>query len=254
MQRRYPMLVANALANLPRDWKVQLVVKNSPGAQRGARTLGRLLSRNPERVTVTEMPDDVGRLRRVQVTSTPWFWKSLVADRVLLLSAGAALCGASTKTIDEFGRYSLVGALWSQRQQDRPGDTRRGMLVDRKVALAALQARGTPLHGPPEGDGSWIHEEMRRLVPAEQQAPRSVQAQFAISDEGLLDADSIPFMVAGTMSHIPGNRSHLVEHCPEIKMIYPALHDPNCFGAKSALNKEKCYASLCVTNPPGPGC
>ena len=36
--------------------------------------------------------------------------------------------------------------------------------------------------------------------------------------------------------------------CPEIKMIFPSLHDPSCFGAKP--NGEKCKKSICALRDP----
>ena len=69
------------------------------------------------------------------------------------------------------------------------------------------------------------------------------------------NVSGLPLAITGTMAGLTGEaRSALIERCPEIKMIFPSLADPNCFGAPSTLNKEACYAGLCVTNPPPPGC
>lgn len=42
-------------------------------------------------------------------------------------------------------------------------------------------------------------------------------------------------------------RDQLIGYCPEIKMHYPALHDPNCFGASP--DGDKCALNVCALKP-----
>jgi hypothetical protein len=43
-------------------------------------------------------------------------------------------------------------------------------------------------------------------------------------------------------------REKFLGYCPELKMLYPSLHDPNCFGAKP--DAEKCAKSICALQVP----
>ena len=53
--------------------------------------------------------------------------------------------------------------------------------------------------------------------------------------------------VSGTLSALSNDdRESFFAYCPELKTIFPALHDPHCFGASSVLDKDKCSASICA--------
>ena len=39
-------------------------------------------------------------------------------------------------------------------------------------------------------------------------------------------------------------RESFLSYCPELKTIFPSLHDPECFGAKP--NGPKCALSICA--------
>ena len=56
------------------------------------------------------------------------------------------------------------------------------------------------------------------------------------------------FSVSGTIPGVPfAERDKFLTLCPEIKMFYPALHDPNCFGASP--DPEGCAKSICALKP-----
>uniref|UniRef100_A0A7S2B461 Uncharacterized protein n=1 Tax=Octactis speculum TaxID=3111310 RepID=A0A7S2B461_9STRA len=124
------------------------------------------------------------------------------------------------------------------------------MLVTKSSALEALRTYGSER---PKNVHEF-HSVLRKVVPLEKQAPRKLQAQFALLST-VPSPFATPLIIGGTLANWDtGNRSAMIEECPEIKMIFPALHDSACFGAKSSLDKEACYASLCVTNPKPSGC
>ena len=95
--RRYPVLLQNVLANIPRDWVIQLfvhphfwktqVLPVHPG-------LARLLEQYDDRIVLVELPADLQHVPQPnqRIPLNPWFWKTLLADRVLLFSGNGMLC------------------------------------------------------------------------------------------------------------------------------------------------------------------
>ena len=65
----------------------------------------------------------------------------------------------------------------------------------------------------------------------------------------------IPLFVSGTQASLSyTQRDTLLKHCPELKVIFPSMHEPACFGAHP--KPEACRASICAlgeTIPPS-GC
>ena len=69
------------------------------------------------------------------------------------------------------------------------------------------------------------------------------------------NVSALPLAITSTLAGAAReSREALIEACPEVKMIFPALSEPGCFGAPSALDRDACYESLCVTNPRDAGC
>jgi len=65
----------------------------------------------------------------------------------------------------------------------------------------------------------------------------------------------VPFVVSGTQASLQwSHREALLNVCPEIKMIFPSLHEPACFGAHP--DGAKCKSTICALrdNVPGAGC
>ena len=56
------------------------------------------------------------------------------------------------------------------------------------------------------------------------------------------------FAVSGTLPSLDfKDRDKFIQYCPEVKMFYPSLHDPHCFGATP--ESDKCAASICALKP-----
>jgi hypothetical protein len=65
----------------------------------------------------------------------------------------------------------------------------------------------------------------------------------------------LPLVVSGTMARLAyEERDSVLKHCPEIKIIFPSLHEPACFGAHP--DPAKCRLSICALqeNLPSHGC
>jgi hypothetical protein len=74
---------------------------------------------------------------------------------------------------------------------------------------------------------------------------------------GIEFLNHLPMVVAGThpqLSH--PEREILLKHCPELKIIFPSLHEPSCFGARHALDPIKCKTTICALaqDIPSHGC
>jgi len=65
----------------------------------------------------------------------------------------------------------------------------------------------------------------------------------------------LPLLVSGTLPGLSwDDRESVLKHCPEVKMIFPSMHEPACFGAHP--DPVKCKASICALQDPAPktGC
>jgi hypothetical protein len=65
----------------------------------------------------------------------------------------------------------------------------------------------------------------------------------------------LPIVVSGTQAKMEWNdRNSLLTHCPELKMIFPSMHEPACFGAHP--NGAVCKKSICALQDviPPQGC
>ena len=64
-----------------------------------------------------------------------------------------------------------------------------------------------------------------------------------------------PLLLSGTQARLNWTaREGMLAVCPELKMIFPSLHEPACFGARP--NPEKCKGSICALSDhiPSHGC
>lgn len=68
------------------------------------------------------------------------------------------------------------------------------------------------------------------------------------------EEDGPPMVISGILSKLDhGIRNSILELCPEIKRIFPSLHNPACFGAHP--DSEGCAKSICALTQNHPhGC
>lgn len=58
-----------------------------------------------------------------------------------------------------------------------------------------------------------------------------------------------PFAAVGLFRRLGDEqREMLLSSCPELKVIFPSLHNPSCFGATP--NSDECAASICALRKP----
>jgi hypothetical protein len=77
---------------------------------------------------------------------------------------------------------------------------------------------------------SRILEMQERGLVAPKLAPKEETLKFSGIDDKL---NNDVWVVSGTLAGVPyDTRQKFHNYCPEIKMFYPTMHDPSCFGNK----------------------
>ena len=60
-------------------------------------------------------------------------------------------------------------------------------------------------------------------------------------------AEDSSFAVSGILPGLSNaERQRFLDYCPEMKMMFPSLHDSACFGAEP--NALECFKYLCITS------
>lgn len=147
-QNRYSMMVNQVLASLPTGWKVQifylstkrmaLEAINYPGIQKQVRK---------GNVILTPLPDSMAKFKRNQVFLSPWFWRNIVADNVLLFGGNSVLCANSPTGLDAFiGKFDYLGAPWKSLggQGGDGGISLRNRIAVEAALSATINSSATP--------------------------------------------------------------------------------------------------------------
>lgn len=257
-QRRYTLMIQNAVNNIPDDWKVQVFHTRRGQSQKG-------LDINPGirrfvdsgRVVLTEIPDRVlvHKKKRFEIMMEPWLWESMLAEKVLIFGGNAVICSNSPQSVANFTQFDYIGAPW---------DLKRGVGGDggisvrsRSAMLAALRHRldVLPPEERPTAHRKWGQEDaffVSTLL--EMQSSGRFAGRLAAREDTLRfaaigsAAGEAVWAVSGTLPWLPFEaRGDLMSRCPEMKIFYPALHDPSCFGAQP--DGERCAQTVCALQP-----
>lgn len=263
MHLRYTQMIHNALTVLPQDWAVQLFLNKlwvdkelipwHPGFVR--------LMRDP-RVLVHEIPTNLTLGKPKQVLLSDWFWETIAADGAILFSANGAFCGNHPDP--SFWDYLLdnVDYCGSPSRHGTGGDGGTHSFRNRKAMLKVLDFAHR--HGLQPTGGSefaFVVDIMSKMNANHHERFRIASAEISNKFGGVLNLSSsdrlerLPLVVSGTQPNLDWNaRESLLKHCPEIKMIFPSLHEPSCFGAHP--NGEICKTTICALqeNRPKQGC
>lgn len=259
--RRYTVMLHNVLSNIPSKWAVQVFV-NTQWLEKDVLPLHPGLSRLYQRPTTTtddEAPWTVGRItwtplpkamthfKPKDIMKSEWLWKSVLAENVLLFGGNGALCANTQTALDYFVGFDFVGAPWTQHQ-GRGGDGSTHSFRHKSAMLQVLEKY------PPNKDDSpdyayfvnhMVNDNMFQV------ANRKDTMAFA----GVWELDQAPFLLSGTQAGLNYTlRDNVLSTCPELKVIFPSLHEPACFGAHP--NGPKCKESICALQDkiPGSGC
>jgi hypothetical protein len=256
-QRRYTAMVQNMLNNIPLDWAVQIFYIPNGGSQRGLEInpgIGRLIERGDGRVVLTPMPESVWRKksRRSDFFLVPWFWEAMVADKVLLFGGNSVICSNSFVDLSNFTHFDYIGGPW--RAHGGHGGSGEISVRSRPLMLRIIkdQLQRTP-SVVKDFTNHWGMEDdffVKNLVAMVREDPKSGISLATYEDslrfsskDGILNFNS--FAATGTLGAADDvQREEFLAYCPELKVIFPVLHNPHCFGAQP--DAQKCAASICA--------
>jgi len=72
-----------------------------------------------------------------------------------------------------------------------------------------------------------------------------VQTEMFGNTRSFNETEGPPLVLVGTLGHLEHEtREEVLAACPEIKVLFPALHHPSCFGAHP--NSEECALHICA--------
>jgi hypothetical protein len=272
--RRIPILIHNVLSNIPPDWAVQLIVRQSfwndqvlpyhPG-------LPRLIENHAHRIIVTPLPETLESLKQPNqnIPLTTWFWETRVAERVLMFSGNGILCthGNTADNWKALQRLDYCGTPWGHFHKEG-GDSATHSYRNRTVMLEAMQYahQHKLVMNPPEGmafvgiikkmnQDSQRHQSYRLATRQDTRMFGGVQTTNSTVKGHKRSIPPPPMVVSGTQAQLNfQEREDLLMVCPELKVIFPSLHEPSCFGAHP--DPVKCKATICALQDelPGSGC
>jgi hypothetical protein len=260
---RYTLMIHNALQNIPADWALQIFINEKwvekellqwhPG-------LVRLMNSeiNP-RIIVTPLPEYLLQGKPKQILTDTWFWKQMVAEKVLMFSGNGAFCGNHPESVwSMLSATDFCGAPWP-RHDGNGGNALTHSYRNRTAMLEVLQyhQQNNKGHGG-DVDVVKVMLEMNqlglssfRVATADQTMQFGGASNLSVGDT----LTSVPLAISGTQAGMMyKQRDSLLKHCPELKMIFPSLHEPSCFGAHPV--KDTCQATICAMQEPIPrrGC
>jgi hypothetical protein len=256
-QRRYTMLIQNTVNNLPENWKVQIFYTGKGQSQAGL-DINPGISRHIRRgeVVLTLLPKSMEKIKKYQLMFQPWFWENMLADRVLLFGGNSVVCSNSFYSINDFIQYDYLGAPWHTKKG--VGGDGGISIRNRDHMLRALEYKSSLVEDGADKSKAfenWGQEDHfyvdtllemnRKNLIKSNIAPRDATYQFAAIGNY---ANETVLVASGTLPDVPFmTRDKFLQYCPELKMVYPSLHDPNCFGASP--NGEECAKSICALRP-----
>jgi hypothetical protein len=255
--RRYTAMLHNVLANVPPTWGLQIfynadwlhkdVLPLHPGLQ------DLFSSKNP-RILWTPLPKSMTRQKPKEIMKSNWLWESVIAENVLFFSGNGALCANSKQRIQDFFDYDYVGAPWYQHEGNG-GDGSTHSFRHRSAMLQILKEAPPTTHNDSPDHVYFIKEMLKSAGNKYKLADRNTTMAFAGVLSESESESSAPLLLSGIQASLNWTtREALLGVCPELKMIFPSMHEPSCFGAHP--NPEKCKASICALQDPphGHGC
>lgn len=232
------------------------------------------------------------KIRPKDITSSEWFWNTIQSDHVVMFSGNGAFCGNHDRrnvqqfwnTLIETVDYCGVPYSHTSRSLSVGGDGTSHSYRNRQAMLRLLRyyndKNNTITNSKTFDDNDTVDAMVRinkeiikhnrtsntfnsnnetglfRLATPEQQHLFGGVSNLSSSSSSDLNTlQHLPYVVAGTQAHLSYNeRDSLLKHCPEIKVIFPSMHEPTCFGAHP--NPNTCKESICALQEriPSSGC
>jgi hypothetical protein len=254
------MMVQNVVNNIPEDWVVQIFWtadgQSKSGIDINIGGLQRFIDSG--KVILTAIPKTIlaTKKKKYELMLEPWIWENMLSDRLLLFGGTSTICSNSPYNFSYFSQWDYIGSPWDFK--GGVGGDGAISLRNRKMMVAAMNYALEKVSDPEKkavAYKSWGQEDqffVSRLLEMNKKglinaklAPREETLKFSAINSAL---NNDVLTVSGTLPTVPyDDRQKFLNYCPEIKMFYPAMHDPGCFGAEP--DSEKCAASICALRP-----
>lgn len=199
-----------------------------------------------------------------------WLWEHVMAENVLLFGGNGALCGNAQSHLEEFLTYDYVGVPWG-RYYGQAGSGETHSFRHRSAMLRILRDHDPQMEMDMPDYQYFVKHMLENNVEGHQTHVSTVRTTTSTSTLGYRVANKsitysfggvisdnfnvAPLLVSGTQASLNWTaREALLGVCPEVKMIFPSLHEPACFGAHP--NGVKCKTSICALQDtiPSHGC
>jgi hypothetical protein len=260
-QRRYTSMVQNILDNTPSSWAIQIFYTPTGQSQAG-------LDINPgihrmnlthDRLIMTQIPHSMvkefGMKRKKMYWTSEWMWQSMVSENVLVFGGNGALCSNSKLSLLDgtamklFERFDYIGTPW----WNHGGEGGSGAISYRNRTAMLDALRDQPFDGNEAEDSYFIHA--LKTMNKEQLGSGHLKYRIAtkadteilggINSTDFREENGPPMIISGTLPRLEHSiRQVVLEMCPEVKRIFPSLHNPACFGAHP--DKESCAKTICA--------
>lgn len=265
-QRRYTFMVQNVANNLPSDWIIQIFYTGKGQSLAGIK-INRGLQRMVERgeVILSEIPHDVWsrKRKRFQLLTDRWIWSEMVAEKVLIFGGSAIICSNSPHQLVDFLSFDFIGAPW--KAFGGKGGEGGISLRSRSYMLAAIdyelsksptdEERQVAFKKWGQEDRFFVSRLLEMMSSCNKEGcslpskPRLANSSEARGFAGVGNSwQEDTWAISGTL---PGlnvqEREEAISICPEMKIFYPNLHDPHCFGAHP--DSELCGVTICALKP-----
>jgi hypothetical protein len=251
-QRRYSVMVQNVVNNIPPNWAVQVFYIPNGGSLSGITInpgIKKLL--NAGKIILTPMPDSMtkGKRRRSDYFLDPWLWENMLADTVLLFGGNSVICSNSHLTVENFTSFDYIGPPWPDH--GGVGGSGEISVRNRNLMLEILHEKMKSSGVTKDFTDKWGLEDhfFVRSLKDLLKSGRSLRVANAADSREFASTDNVinenSFAASGTLAAATDEqRESFFAYCPELKVIFPSLHNPGCFGASP--NAEKCEKSICA--------
>ena len=259
-QRRYSMMIQNVDSNIPADWVIQVFWtaegQSKAGIDINRGGLQRLIDSGRLVLTTISPSIFAKKRKKYELMVEPWIWENMLSDTVFLFGGTSVICSNSPYKITNFTRWDYIGSPWSFKKGI--GGDGAISIRNRTLMLSALNYELNKIKDPVKravAYKNWGQEDqffISRILEMQKEglvspklAPKEETLKFSAIDNKL---NNDVFVVSGTLAGVPyDDRQKFHNYCPEIKMFYPTMHDPSCFGAEP--DGDKCALTICALRP-----
>jgi len=222
--------------------------------------------------------------KRVELLQSPWLWKKMLADKVFLFGGTGVICSNSAYKLQDFAHFDWIGGPWNQYNgmggdggisiRSRPlmlqvlqYEARQRFLQKRERKEGKDGARRTDTEAElnknilseddlladyvaaPGPDDRFFISRIQEMFGRGIISPQTTQvatAEDCMKFQASQDhASEFVLTSSGTLPGLTDKeREDFMRTCPEMKWVYPSLHNPACFG--SHVDPVKCQASICA--------